>query len=135
MNCTSSRHIPLHGADVEEVDKFPYLGSKMTSNGSCDEVVKERQSKASQALGLLKNIWRSGRIDLKTKLRLFRINVLIVLFTLFYGSESWKITKTIESKLTVFQPRCLRKTLGVFWPKTISNGGPLYQDIVQSNHT
>ena len=39
INCTSSEPVWLHGADMEEGDEFMYLGSKMTSNGSCDEEV------------------------------------------------------------------------------------------------
>ena len=62
MNCTSSEHIQLHGADIEEVDEFSYLGSKMTTNGSCDEEVKARLSKASQAFGMLKSTWKSGKL-------------------------------------------------------------------------
>ena len=38
-----------------------------------------------------------------------------------YGSESWKMTKTISHKLDVFQNRCLRRILHIFWPNTISN--------------
>ena len=118
MNATSSERIQLHGADIEEVEEFSYLGSKMTTSGSCDAEVKARLSKASQAFGMLKSTWKSGRISLKTKLRLFESNVVS---TLLYGSESWKMTKTIERKLEVFQRRCLRRILMVFWPNTISN--------------
>ena len=64
MNTTSSEHIQLHGADIEEVEEFSYLGSKMTTSGSCDAEVKARLSKASQAFGMLKSTWKSGRISL-----------------------------------------------------------------------
>ena len=90
----------------------------MTTSGSGDAEVRARLSKASQAFGMLKNTWKSGRIGLKTKLCLFESNVVS---TLLYGSESWKMTKTIERKLEVFQRRCLRRILTVFWPNTISN--------------
>ena len=43
----------------------------------------------------------SGKICQKT--RLFKGNVLSILL---YGSESWKMTKTINHKLEVFQNRC-----------------------------
>ena len=41
--------------------------------------------------------------------------------TLIYGAESWKITKTISYRLEVFQRKCLRRILRIFWPNTISN--------------
>lgn len=45
----------------------------------------------------------------------------ILLSTLLHGSESWKMTKAISHKLEVFQNRCLRRILHIFWPNTISN--------------
>ena len=66
----------------------------------------------------LKSIWRSSKISTKTKLRIFKSNVLGVLL---YGAESWKVTQAICHKLDVFQTRCLRRILRVFWPTTVSN--------------
>ena len=62
--------------------------------------IKERLSKAGQAFALLKNIWKSKNISLKTKLRFFKSNVLT---TLLYGYESWKLTKAIGHRLDTFQ--------------------------------
>ena len=54
MNCTFSEPIRLRGIDIEEVDEFPYLGSKMTFNRSCDEESKpDYLSLYSQAFGML----------------------------------------------------------------------------------
>ena len=52
------------------------------------------------------------------KLRIFRSNVKSVLL---YGSETWKVAKTIISKLQVFVNRCLRRILNIHWPEVISN--------------
>ena len=52
------------------------------------------------------------------KIRIFKSNVLSVLL---YGSECWKITKTIENKLNSFQTKCLRRIRQLFWPNTIRN--------------
>ena len=90
----------------------------MTSDGSCEAKIRSRLSKASQAFGMLKYLWKAGKLSLKTKLRLFKSNVLS---TLLYGAESWKMTKTIAKKLEVFQRKCLRKIVGVRWPDVISN--------------
>jgi hypothetical protein len=48
---------------------------------------------------------------------------MILLFVVFllYGSECWKTTVTIERKLEVFQNKCLRRILKIFWPNSISN--------------
>ena len=48
---------------IEEVDEFPYLGSKMTSDESGDAEIKPSLSKASQAFGMLKSIWRAFKLS------------------------------------------------------------------------
>lgn len=40
---------------------------------------------------------------------------------LLYGCETWKVTRDISRKIQVFINRCLRRSLGVYWPDTISN--------------
>ncbi|KAL9983368.1 hypothetical protein ACROYT_G005527 [Oculina patagonica] len=118
MNHPSDAPITLHGKIVEEVNEFTYLGSKMTTDGDSEPEIKARLSKAGQAFASLKNIWKSKKITLKTKLRFFKSNVLT---TLLYGCESWKATKAICHKLDTFQNRCLRRILNIFWPNIISN--------------
>ena len=66
----------------------------------------------------MKPIWRSTSIHLQTKLRLFNTNIKTVLL---YGSETWKFTKELESKLQVFVNTCLRQILRIRWPEKISN--------------
>ena len=118
MNNKNNTAITVNGEALEEVEYFTYLGSKMTTDGDSEKEVRERISKASQAFASLKTIWRTRKISTKTKLRLFKSNVLSILL---YGAESWKMTKGISHKLEVFQNRCLRRLLRIFWPNTISN--------------
>nr|KAG5704191.1 hypothetical protein BaRGS_009721 [Batillaria attramentaria] len=118
MNNRNNAAITVNGEALEEVEYFTYLGSKMTTDGDSEKEVRERISKASQAFASLKTVWRTRKISTKTKLRLFKSNVLS---TLLYGAESWKMTKGISHKLEVFQNRCLRRILSIFWPNTISN--------------
>ena len=100
MNCASTELILLHVAYIEEVDEFPYLASKITSNGSSDEAVQARLSKA---FGMLKNTWIRRRICLKIKIRQTEAKL-----CLFSSMVLMKITKTIGSKLSMFQHRFLR---------------------------
>jgi len=118
MNAKSHQPVKINGVDIEEASEFTYLGSKVTTDGSADEEIKARISKASQSFACLRNTWKSKKISQKTKLRIYKSNVLT---TLLYGAESWKMTKTISHKLEVFQNRCIRRILGIFWPNTISN--------------
>ena len=99
-------------------DHFTYLGSVMSTSGGADEDVKSRINKANVAFNMLRPIWNSNALSLHTKLRIFYTNVKAVLL---YGSESWRVTKYIASKLQTFINRCLRRILHIRWPEKISN--------------
>ena len=67
---------------------------------------------------MLNKIWRTQKLRLKTKIKIFNSNVKSVLL---YGSETWFLTTRLESNLQVFVNKCLKRILNVFWPNTISN--------------
>ena len=110
MNARVQENIKLNGDEIEEVDDFTYLGSKMSNTGDGEVEIWARLAKASQAFASLRSIWKARNICLKTKLRIFKS---IVISTLLYGSESWKVTKTI-SNLPKQMPQ-------IYWPNTITN--------------
>ena len=117
-NAATNNPVTANGRQLEDVEDFVYLGSKVTTNGDCDLEINTRIIKANQAFAMLRAIWRSTGLSIHTKIRIFRSNVLSVLL---YGSECWKTTAAIERKLEVFQTKCLRRILKIFWPNTISN--------------
>ena len=97
---------------------FRTLHSREAIDGDSTKDAMAKIRKASQTFAMLKPIWKSKRLRLETKLRLYNSNVLSVLL---YGSECWKLTAKLAHKLETFQNKCLRKILGVFWPNTITN--------------
>ena len=117
-NARTDEPIQLNGKPLEDVQEFNYLGSKITTDGDCMTEINSRISKAGQAFGMLRNIWKTNNLSLQTKIKIFKSNVLSVLL---YGSECWKTTTIIEQKLEVFQTKCLRRILRIFWPNVISN--------------
>ena len=52
------------------------------------------------------------------KVRIFKSNVVS---DLLFGSSTWKVTKSITTKLQVFVNRCLRSIFYIYWPNTMSN--------------
>ena len=68
--------------------------------------VKIRISKARGVFASLKRIWKSSIISLG----IFKSDVLSVLYS-----------KSVCQKPDVFQNKCLRGILGIYWPKKISN--------------
>ena len=52
------------------------------------------------------------------KTRIFKSNVMAVLY---YGCETWKMTKGDEHSIDVFQHKCLRNIYRIWWPIRIEN--------------
>ena len=99
---------------VEEVNEFVYLDSRVVENGDITEDINSRLTRANQAFAMLQTIWKSKKLSINMKIRICKSNVLSVLL---YGSECWKITKTIENKLNSFQTKCLRRIKKYFGQK------------------
>ena len=66
----------------------------------------------------MRAIWKSSIYGRKTKIKLFSA---IVKSTLLYGSECWTLTQKLEKKLRVFQQRCFRRVLNIYYPNLVSN--------------
>ncbi len=114
----NTRPVTIKGKDIEDVDVFTHLGSTVTADGDSEVDVKSRLGKAKYAYISLRPIWRSKQYSVNTKLRFYKSNVLSVLL---YGSEAWKVTKSITSQLETFQNRCLRRIFNIYWPDKIKN--------------
>ena len=95
---------------LEEVQDFVYQGNKITTDRASAKDAMARIRKVSQTFTMLKSIWKSKQLRLKTKQRLYNSNIFIVLL---YGSKCWKPTAKLAPKLETFQNRCLQKILGV----------------------
>ena len=61
-------------------------------------------------------------ISKKTTIRIFKSNILSVLQ--YYAAESLIVTIGIYPMLEVFQNKCTRKILHIFWPNKITNAEP-----------
>jgi hypothetical protein len=107
------------GEDVlEEVEHFCYLGSMISSNGSCDKEIGSRLGKANATFGRLNNIWKNKGLSLTTKTRLYRA---LVLTALLYGAETWSMTKVNMKKLEAAHHRWLRRLLKITWRDKVRN--------------
>ena len=118
LNAKSQDPITLGHEPVEEVNEFTYLGAVVSKTGGGSEDIKSRIKKARCAFNRLWKIWRSGQLSHATKTRIFKPNVMAVLY---YGCETWKMTKGDEHSLDVFQHKCLRNIYRIWWPIRIEN--------------
>ena len=100
------------------MSEFPYLGSVVDIHGSTDKDALTRIGKARAVFIKLKKVWAPKELSVRTKLRIFRSNVKTVLL---YGSESWRTTKRIQSRIQSFVNSCLRRILGFCWKDKVTN--------------
>ena len=92
----ATQPINVNLEDIEEVDRFTYLGSVVAPGGGTAEDVRARISKARGSFAMLNKIWRTQKLRLKTKIKIFNSNVKSVLL---YGSETWFLTTRHENNL------------------------------------
>ena len=118
MNTTVNAPITVGGEPIREVESFVYLGSVVDHQGGTDRDVTARIGKARAAFVMHKNIWASGGISMRTKLRIFYSNVKSVLL---YGCEAWRTTQTMQRKIQTFFNTCLRRIYKIQWQEKIRN--------------
>ena len=97
---------------------FRLPGKSGDQQGGTDRDVTARIGKARAAFVMLKNIWASGGISMRTKLCIFNSNVKSVLL---YGCETWRTTQTMQQKIQTFFNTCLRRIYKIQWPQKIRN--------------
>ena len=123
INPNPTNHLPLKiyicNKEVLFVDSFTYIGSLITNDGSSSDDITSRITKAVSAMHRLSNpLLRKHRISIQTKINMYRV---LVVSVLFYGSEAWATTLADRRRLDVFDMRCQRRLLYVFWQQYISN--------------
>ena len=110
--------IQVGGGQIENVEEFCYLGSVISRDGSCDKEIRTRMGKANTTFGRLTNIWKSKRLHLQVKIRLYES---LVLSTLQYGAETWPMTVVNSKKLEAAHHKWLRRILGITWKQKVTN--------------
>ena len=118
MNTTANTPITVGGEPIRKVESLTYLGSVIDQQGGTDRDVAARIGKARAAFVTLKNIWASGGISMRTKLRIFNSSVKSVLL---YGCETWRTTQTMQQKIQTFLNTCLRRIYKIQWQEKIRN--------------
>ena len=109
----------IDDVELKVVDSFKYLGSMISVDGSLDKEIAYRISKASQALGRLRNrLLNHHNVTLDTKLKVYRA---VVLSSLLYGCETWTVYRRILKQLERFHQRALRSILGIRWQDRATN--------------
>ena len=122
--------ITIENENLEVVDCFTYLGSKISSSLSIEDELNSRIGKAAATMAKLsKRVWENTKLTERTKLCVYQA---CVISTLLYGSESWTTYASHERKLNSFHLRCLRRVLGIKWQDKVPNSEVLTRASAQS---
>lgn len=110
--------IRIDGVHIEQVHKFPYLGSIITDEAKSDADFKQRLQIGAVCMAKLRPLWQSHSLTIQTKLRICKA---LVWSAATYGSEGWIIRKEEEKRLEAFEMKMLRTILGVKWQEHRTN--------------
>ena len=112
-------YISVKEQRLKAVENFTHLGSTLSRCANIDDEVKNRIAKSSWAFGnLRKKVWEKREISQSTKVKVYKT---VVLTTLLYDCETWKIYKRREKQLQQYHTRCLRRILNIRWNDMIPN--------------
>ena len=110
--------VEVNGRGIEDIDRFVYLGATVSKESEGTEDIHNRVVKTRGVFLRVKTIWSSNSVSRRTKVRLYKTLGKPVLM---YGCKTWKMNKSDENKIDVFQSRCLRRIFKMCWQERITN--------------
>ena len=113
LNTDPPGEVKIDGHRLENVTRFTYLGSTVSSDAKLEIELQSRMAKASANFGRLnERLWKNKDITTKVKCQVYRA---VILSTLLYGAETWTIYRAQVHKLNTFMMKHLRYIMGVRW--------------------
>ena len=88
--------ITIHGNTLEQVDRFVFLGGLFTSDGRCEQDVRQRIAIAQSAFTPLEKVLKNRNINIQHRCRFLKC---YIWSTLLYGSEAWTLSSKMLNKL------------------------------------
>ena len=111
-------NIRLNGEELEQVERFNYLGRIITRDGRCEVEIKARINRAKDAFKKIKSLVTNTAISLGLRKRFLKT---YVWSTLLHGCEAWTISKVLEEKLEAVEMWLLRRMLRISWVERVTN--------------
>ena len=107
-----------NGTFIDFTAHFKYLGSYISFDLTDDMDIRNRITKANQAMGALRHFWRNPYADLQAKKTIF---LAIPANLLLWGCETWALRQSHIDKLNVFWHQAIRNILGIRMSEVIDD--------------
>lgn len=118
MTTGSLKEFKVDDEQIEIVEYFIFLGSRINSDGNCSPEINRRLMLGRHAMINLDKLMKSRDINLNTKKRLVQAMVFPITT---YGCESWTMKKHDRRKVDAFELWCWRRALRVPWTAKRTN--------------
>src|SRR6218665_1538649 len=105
------RNVSLDGESLEHMDRFPYLGALIKSDGRCETEVETRIGMAKNAFNQEKELL-SKNLNKDIKKEIIKA---IILRAALYASETWTYRKEDIRRLEAFEMWVWRKMEKISW--------------------
>ena len=104
-----SHTMKADNSSIERVEKFKYLGTRLTNQNYIQEEIKSRLKLGNACYHSVQNLLSSSLLSKNLKIKIYRT---IILPIVLYGCETWSLTLREEHRLRVFENRLLRRIFG-----------------------
>ena len=111
-------NIHVNGNILQQVDRYNYLGTVITSDGRCLEDIRTRIAMAKVAFSKIKNILTNKKMSIETRKRVLRCYIEPVLL---YGCEAWTLSSQAEKQLMAVEMWFLRRMQRIPWTARKTN--------------
>ena len=103
---------------TEEADTFIYFGVTVSKEGGTDKDIRRilGHARVAYRYNKLHKIWTSNQLSRRTKLKIFKSNMISVQF-----QETWKMNKWDEKPLDAFHNKYSRKITKKLWQVKMTN--------------
>ena len=103
------QYLNIGNENIEVVDSFNYLGSTITNGDDTSAEISKRIMLANRALFKNAKAMSSKILSWTSKVIIYKT---LIRSVLCYGCETWRLSKSDENRLAVFERRVLRRIFG-----------------------
>jgi hypothetical protein len=107
-NSGQNQSIRIANESFENVAKFKYLGTTLTSQNDIHDEIKSRLNSENACYYSVQNILSSRLKSKDLKIKIYKT---VILPVVLYGCEAWSLTLREEHRLRIFENRVLRRVL------------------------